>query len=725
MAALYLHNSIWVPDATESPRGASPHPHARTTSNATIQTLPISDLSHPTQPLLHSSTSESVAYMDLLSRQPNHPTHPRGSAMELSFDGDPTTVRERKGYFEKVVRRRLRRLKAGIAVLEVIIAAWSIYTTVRYFLAFAIYPSNSNGEMATLALATLSLVSFALLFAAGVLQYLQTYLIGHNITIKALLNIRTTLRYSAAVLVLVPALVNFILVFVWRTSSDSALNMGNRCDLDIDVVWSIRSHSTCTPPAWGAWLALAIVRLLITAAILVTYHLTLTSYQHTRRPSLHHHASTFSESTYFGSPPMSVTPLPSATIHDHHHQQQPSSSSTLNSSSSNSYTRHPERRSLRSSRASSLNRQHSNSPPNSKGDVRLPRSRSNESPRSSSEEEEEEFDPYANLTPGPATTQQPIQPSESDRELYSFVDRFRSLVSQIHRESEEAAQLTPSSFSASIPQSSYAYPTFPPSPVVGYDEFGRPYPPDDHVRILNSYIRRMPTIESIGSREMSTAGTASVRGDRTSMHTLSRPPTRAMTDRDGGQSEPPSRQGSLSLAAVELVNAMGGVGVEGLPEVGIAGGGGAGMRRGSVGSSVGSISHSQSGTGGGSGSGTGTGSGSTAGTNVSGASYFTANPSPLQTPIVESPLEGPLSLSHSLTSTPQLPSLQPGTSSASPATPTTRSLPPLPRALMHTRIAEEELLEDSALPSPSPSLPPLPRALRPLPRPPFGRADSV
>jgi hypothetical protein len=122
MAALYLHNSIWVPDAAETPRGLSPH--ARTTSSATIQTLSISDLSHPTQPLLHSSTSESVAYLDLLSRQPNHPNAPRGSPMGLSFDGDPTTMRERKGYLEKTVRRRLRRLKAMIAVLEVIIGAF-------------------------------------------------------------------------------------------------------------------------------------------------------------------------------------------------------------------------------------------------------------------------------------------------------------------------------------------------------------------------------------------------------------------------------------------------------------------------------------------------------------------------------------------------------------------------------------------------------------------------
>ncbi|KAJ6626009.1 hypothetical protein B0H10DRAFT_569334 [Mycena sp. CBHHK59/15] len=102
MAALYLHNSIWLPDPGETPRDLTPH--TRTISSATLQTLQTSEQSHPTQPLLHSSTSESVAYLDLLSRQPTHPNTPRGSPMALSFDGDPTTVRERKGYLEKIVR---------------------------------------------------------------------------------------------------------------------------------------------------------------------------------------------------------------------------------------------------------------------------------------------------------------------------------------------------------------------------------------------------------------------------------------------------------------------------------------------------------------------------------------------------------------------------------------------------------------------------------------------
>ncbi|KAJ6554367.1 hypothetical protein B0H19DRAFT_1071770 [Mycena capillaripes] len=694
MAALYLHNSIWVPDAAETPRGFSPH--VRTISSTTLQTLSNSDLSHPTQPLLHSSTSESVAYLDLLSRQPNHPNAPRGSPMGLSFDGDPTTMRERKGYLEKVVRRRLRRLKAMMAVLEVIMVAWSIYTTVRYFLAFAIYPSSTGGQVVSIVLATVSLVSFAVLLAAAVVPFLQTYLLGQNISITVLLTVRMVLRYMSSVFILVPAVVNFALVFAWRTSSDSALNMGNRCDVDIDVVWSIRSHSTCSPPPWGAWLALAIVRLLVTLGILAIYHLSLASYRHTRRPSLHNsRPSSGSESTFLGSPPMSGTPLPTATSHDH--QQQPSSS-TLGSGSRPT----TDRRSLRSSRGSSMHR-HS---PSGAENLRLPRM-SGDSPRSSNDGGlQEEFDPYANLPPLPAQTAASA-PSENDRELYSFVDRFRSLVSQINREAEDGANLggDGSSSSSAAAQSAYlADPAF--RAVVGYDEFGRPYPPDDHVRILNSYIRRMPTIESIGSREM-TAGTSVAASsiyqeqrERASLNTLSRPPTRAMTDRDG-HSEPPSRTGSLSLVAAEIISAMPELG-ELVDRV---------RRNGSIGS-TGSQSGGTSGTAG------------TGGTNASGGSYFTASASPLQTPMVEEPLEGlspPLQSQGSPVpshASPPMPHASPR-SLPSPS----HSLPPPPRALMQTPIAEEP---PDGLPSPTYSLPAPPRALRPLPRPPgMVRADSI
>ncbi|KAJ7726827.1 hypothetical protein DFH07DRAFT_970356 [Mycena maculata] len=621
MAALYLHNSIWVPDAADTPQELSPH--MRTTSSATLQTMQTmhTDQSHPNEPLLHSSTSESVAYLYMLSQQPTHPNYPRGSPPGLNFDGDPTTVRERKGYADQLVRRRLRRLKVVMAILEVIMAGWSLYTTVRYFIAYAIYPS-STGQVVALVLATVSTVSFVVLFVAAVFPFLQLFLLGRNISIEILLTVRMALRYLSSFLLLAPAVVSFALVFAWRSSSDDALNMRNRCDVDVDVVWSIRTHSSCTAPPWGAWLALAIVRLLVTVAILTIYHLSLASYRGIRRPSRHRHhpSSTGSDSTFLGSPPMSGTPLPPTPGPGPGHLLQ-SSSSTLGSNSRPT----PDRRSLRSSRGSSSMHRMS---PSAGEQLRL------HSPNSSNDGGlHDEFDPYADLPPLPAQSHSqsaPATPSETDRELYSFVDRFRSLVSQITRETEDGAYLS-SDDGSSEASTSFLPPI---APAVGYDEFGRPYPPDEHVRILNAYVRRMPTIESIGSREA--AGTASVTASSVyqeqlaSLHTLSRPPTRAMTDRD----EPRSRAGSLSIAA-ELISAMG-VGADGMGMAELGELVDRVRRTGSIGS-AGSYSV------GGSLARTGSPSVGTAGTNTSEVSYFTASSSsgsPTHTPITEEPLEG-------------------------------------------------------------------------------------
>jgi len=124
MAALYLHNAIYTAEHSENNSDSSSSGKARrlrSLSAGTLRTI-ASDFSHPTEPLLHSSTSESIAYRDLLSRQPAHPNGPRaGWDIGLDFSGDPTTLRERKIYRERLLRKRLRRLRLGKAVLELVL----------------------------------------------------------------------------------------------------------------------------------------------------------------------------------------------------------------------------------------------------------------------------------------------------------------------------------------------------------------------------------------------------------------------------------------------------------------------------------------------------------------------------------------------------------------------------------------------------------------------------
>lgn len=263
---------------------------------------------------------------------------------------------------------------------------------------------------------------------------------------------------------------------------------------------------------------------------------------------------------------LSGTTLPAASG-PHHHRA--TSSSTLTTVASPSPSRI-----LRSSRGGSGSLPSTHESPH----VRLPLS-----PRSSSGSDAGEFDPYAGLPTAAAPPQEP-----AERELQSFVDRLRALVALAGREEAAAGHerdpSSPTSDEEDEEEEEDAQLPAPSPSFHGYacDEFGRPIPPD-HVRVLNSYIRRMPTIESIGSRELATvAGTATA---STSVATASlyqevilsapggsRAPTRSGTvstgtgtEASGSGSEPsPSRPVSLSLslvgAAVELSRRRGSTG---------------------------------------------------------------------------------------------------------------------------------------------------------------------
>ncbi|KAG6833413.1 hypothetical protein H0H87_007398 [Tephrocybe sp. NHM501043] len=161
--------------------------------------------------------------------------------------------------------------------------------------------------------------------------------------------------------------------------------------------------------------------------------------------------------------------------------------------------------------------------------------------------------------------QQPIvntNPDNFEVALDDYHEHFRNLVSQITRETEDALEPAvneASSTNVGPPPSTDFYLSRIP-PTIGYDEFGRPYPADEHVPILNGYVRRMPTIESMGSRELGsmapsvlshsdTAMTASIR----SSLPISRPPTRANTLESHFGSRPSSRTNSIAAGAELLL----------------------------------------------------------------------------------------------------------------------------------------------------------------------------
>ncbi|KAE9396240.1 hypothetical protein BT96DRAFT_1021503 [Gymnopus androsaceus JB14] len=175
MAALYLHNAIFIPEPSER------REHTRTISSTTLRTI-TTDQSHPTEPLLHSTNSGSLAYQDLLSRQPEYSSR---NDDELILDDLPPSSREKQGF--------------GVLGL------WALYNTIRYFIAYTIYESL-QGQIAALALGTSTAVCFVLFICAAILSALQSYLLRAHIPIHSLLVIRTVLRYLGSFFLLSPAI---------------------------------------------------------------------------------------------------------------------------------------------------------------------------------------------------------------------------------------------------------------------------------------------------------------------------------------------------------------------------------------------------------------------------------------------------------------------------------------------------------------------------------------
>lgn len=554
MAALYLHNAIFTQEPSDSNSQRS-FAHSRTISSTTLRTT-TTDYSHPTEPLLQSTNSGSLAYQDLLSRQPGYQDEESEQwTAELSPDNLPPTYKEGQDYREHSVRRRLRILKRSRLVLKAVLGAlfkilfttgplislihtalWAVYNTVRYFIAYTIYDSL-QGQTTAIVLGTSTAVCFAFLICAAAVSAFQPHLIRAHIPIHSLLVMRAVFRYLAAFFLVSPAIVNLALTVVWRSSSVSELIPELRCRLDVDVVWSI-NIGICNRTTPAGWLGLSIFRLIFTLIVVVSWTTYILSsplplmivkilflsvssaYDGTRRPSQssqrrkRQRRRMRSDQSLHKSPPISASsevPLNPA----QRSRQSPHSPAV-------SYSEGNNRTAFRSSGTSSIF-------------------------NSSSSEDDEisdstRFDP---VHPQPRSTLSSTStPStQNDRELNNFAERFRALVSQISHEADEALRFAQLDDTSELEPALLPGDIYTDLPRHAYDEFaGGEYPPDDHVRILNGFVRRMPTIESLGSRELT-----SLASSRDQLHSLSRPPTRSVTEFTG--SEPPSRANSLSLTA--------------------------------------------------------------------------------------------------------------------------------------------------------------------------------
>lgn len=135
-----------------------------------------------------------------------------------------------------------------------------MYTTVRYFIAFAIYHDPIRQRI-SLALGISCFLSFVvlLLFTS---RHLLPGDLRHLLPLKALA--RKIVPYLASSLQVAPAIVNLVFVFLWRHNE-----LLGRCNWDADVVWRGQPDQCPGSIPWGVWLAGGIARLVITLVILV------------------------------------------------------------------------------------------------------------------------------------------------------------------------------------------------------------------------------------------------------------------------------------------------------------------------------------------------------------------------------------------------------------------------------------------------------------------------
>ncbi|KAG9311117.1 hypothetical protein JVU11DRAFT_9027 [Chiua virens] len=140
----------------------SPNPVRRTlispcaSATSFLRPVPDRDATPTGQPFV------SAAYQDMVQRQPTHPDGPTlGWDLGLNLLGDPITAAEHKSLEGHQTKIKLRRLRATNIALEILFGLWGIYTTVRYCVAFA-YSAGDNEDAYSLVLGILSALAIAL-----------------------------------------------------------------------------------------------------------------------------------------------------------------------------------------------------------------------------------------------------------------------------------------------------------------------------------------------------------------------------------------------------------------------------------------------------------------------------------------------------------------------------------------------------------------------------------
>lgn len=547
MAALYLHHALFTPEPsplllqrnpnsdTESPPGL-PAVIIRNVPSISTVTLNPSDSfksSHHSEPLLNLAPQEpTTAFLDIPIISPRHPNHPSGP--EPGWLNDPRLERDlsrqsNRGWRLDGIWRRLRRLKLFYALSYTLIVVWAIYNTIRYFLSFPGFFSRQR-QIISLCLGTSTILCVAVLVSSLLLAVLNPC--ANDSPSRAFEYTRgVILPYLASFLLLAPAMVNLVLAFIWRSSDDPQITLRGRCRWDIDVVWSGVGLVCERSPSFASWIGGAASRLCITGAILVTHHVVLHKYRTVCRS-----AEIVDRGPY--------TWFPKSVCSDRRKSVTTAGSGRTRTPRPQSIDDRPESISPPPSVHTHFESTGHTQPNLSDDPAQVLRSLHDEIGIPTGVTMSS-----ASHSGSPTTSSGPSSSHHEDADLQNFVNRFRRMVDQAARDTEEGLGL-PSPESSEdgqvyLGRDQHEFDPYTQRNLL-YDTNGRPVEVSvdpSQVQVFGRMVHRMPTITSVGSGERSSRAPSRAYSSHPPPGERSLPGSRSNTVENEVSGQPHSRQG--------------------------------------------------------------------------------------------------------------------------------------------------------------------------------------
>ncbi|KAG9000032.1 hypothetical protein FRB94_005715 [Tulasnella sp. JGI-2019a] len=211
--------------------------------------------------------SREAFYSDDMPPQMKMEASTSGPSREEHLPIDPELQSRPEGCMGRLPR--LTWLFSAYILTGVIAVTWLIYCCVRYTRAIQVYKDDPIRFHYTLIFAALSFFSLAIIVV-------NLCVVSMGVKLTNLSHaVDQCFLFLASLSALIPAAFNVVAIAIYHDQSptrDPYLSLVGRCTIDSDIVWSGVSGGCESDISFGVWLAVAIVRIVVTLVVLVTFH---------------------------------------------------------------------------------------------------------------------------------------------------------------------------------------------------------------------------------------------------------------------------------------------------------------------------------------------------------------------------------------------------------------------------------------------------------------------